>query len=143
MCRKRSLATRFCGCRVFKERRKTVAAFLYFFSLIIVKSLQLRGCRQIAEPRKYCLVCVIVLFSVCFLYFFFFVSHRLEFRSSTTLCPNIFSVQIAIQKSFLSWDTLKTHLILSLRLLKANHIKEFSFLGQSDELYLLSTLSQT
>ena len=74
---------------------------------------------------------------------FFFVSHRLGFRSSTTLCPNIFSVQIAIQKSFLSWDTLKTHLILSLRLLKANHIKEFSFLGQSDELFLLSTLSQT
>ena len=26
----------------------------------IVKSLQLRGCRQIAEPRKYCLVRVIV-----------------------------------------------------------------------------------
>ena len=43
----------------------------------IVKSLQLRGCRQIAEPRKYCLVRVIVslacVFSICF------VSHRLEF----------------------------------------------------------------
>ena len=34
----------------------------------IVKSLQLHGCRQIAEPRKYCLVRVIVLFDVCFLY---------------------------------------------------------------------------
>ena len=44
----------------------------------IVKSLQLRGRRQIAEPRKYCLVRVIVFFDVCFLYLFF-VSHRLEF----------------------------------------------------------------
>ena len=42
------------------------------FSLIIVKSLQLRGHRQIAEPRKYCLVRVIVFFDVCFLYFFYF-----------------------------------------------------------------------
>ena len=41
-------------------------------SYFIVKSLQLRGRRQIAEPRKYCLVRVIV-FSICF------VSHRLEF----------------------------------------------------------------
>ena len=44
----------------------------------IVKSLQLRGRRQIAEPRKYCLVRVIVfclacVFSICF------VSHRLGF----------------------------------------------------------------
>ena len=38
----------------------------------IVKSLQLRGCRQIAEPRKYCLVRVIVFFDVCFLYLFCF-----------------------------------------------------------------------
>ena len=42
------------------------------FSLIIVKSLQLRGRRQIAEPRKYCLVRVIVFFDVCFLYLFCF-----------------------------------------------------------------------
>ena len=42
------------------------------FSLIIVKSLQLRRCRQIAEPRKYCLVRVIVFFGVCFLYLFCF-----------------------------------------------------------------------
>ena len=41
------------------------------FSLIIVKSLQLYGRRQIAEPRKYCLVRVIVFFDVCFLYFLF------------------------------------------------------------------------
>ena len=38
----------------------------------IVKSLQLRERRQIAEPRKYCLVRVIVFFSVCFLYLFCF-----------------------------------------------------------------------
>ena len=38
----------------------------------IVKFLQLRGHRQIAEPRKYCLVHVIVFFDVCFLYWFCF-----------------------------------------------------------------------
>ena len=41
-------------------------------SHIIVISLQLRGRRQIAEPRKYCLVCVIVflwrVFSLIFLF---------------------------------------------------------------------------
>ena len=34
--------------------------------------MQLRGRRQIAEPRKYCLVRVIVFFDVCFLYLFCF-----------------------------------------------------------------------
>ena len=43
------------------------------FSLIIVKSLQLCGYRQIAEPRKYCFVRVIVFFDVCFLYLFCFL----------------------------------------------------------------------
>ena len=38
----------------------------------IVESLQLRGRRQIAESRKYCLVRVIVFFDVCFLYLFCF-----------------------------------------------------------------------
>ena len=38
----------------------------------MVKSLQLRGRRQIAELCKYCLVRVIVLFGVCFLYLFCF-----------------------------------------------------------------------
>ena len=42
------------------------------FSLIIVKSLQLRKRRQIAEPHKYCLVRVIVFFGVYFLYLFCF-----------------------------------------------------------------------
>ena len=36
------------------------ASCTLYYSLIIVKSLQLRGRRQIAEPRKYCLVHVIV-----------------------------------------------------------------------------------
>ena len=49
------------------------------FSLIIVKSLQLRGCRQIAEPRKYCLVRVIVFFSLACIFSICFVSHRLGF----------------------------------------------------------------
>ena len=51
--------------------RKYCSRTLYS-SLIIVKSLQLRGRRQIVEPRKYCLVRMIVFFSVCFLYFFCF-----------------------------------------------------------------------
>ena len=44
---------------------------LYFF-LIIVKFLQLRGRRQIAEPRKYCLVRVIVFLWRVFSLFFCF-----------------------------------------------------------------------
>ena len=38
----------------------------------IVKFLQLCGHKQIVEPRKYCLVHVIVFFGVCFLYLFCF-----------------------------------------------------------------------
>ena len=38
----------------------------------IVKSLQLRERRQIAESHKYCLVLVIVFFGVWFLYLFCF-----------------------------------------------------------------------
>ena len=44
------------------------------FSLIIVKSLQLRGRRQIAEPRKYCLVRVIVFFWHVFSLFVLFLT---------------------------------------------------------------------
>ena len=40
----------------------------------IVKSLQLCGRRQIAEPRKYCLVRVIVFFDVCFSLFVLFLT---------------------------------------------------------------------
>ena len=60
-----------------REKKNIVAALLYS-SLIIVKSLQLRGHRQIAEPHKYCPVRVIVFFGVCF--FYFFVSHKLGIR---------------------------------------------------------------
>ena len=52
-----------------------------------MKSLQLRGCKQIAEPRKYYFVGVFFFFffffGVCLLYLFYFifflvfVSHRL------------------------------------------------------------------
>ena len=77
LCRKCNLVIRvfWCG-RVFSVRGKTVAVLLYF-SLIIVKSLQFRGRRQITEPRKYCLMRMIAFFDVYFLYFFF-VSHMLR-----------------------------------------------------------------
>ena len=54
------------------------------FSLIIVKSLQLRGRRQIAEPCKYCLVRVIVFFGVCFLYLFCFLQVEILVKFPTT-----------------------------------------------------------
>ena len=50
----------------------------------IVKSLQLRGCGQIAEPRKYCLVRVIVFFDVCFLYLFCFSQVGILVKFPTT-----------------------------------------------------------
>ena len=46
-------------CHRFWEREKLHYCTLYF-SLIIVKSLQFRECKQITEPLKYCLVRVIV-----------------------------------------------------------------------------------
>ena len=50
----------------------------------IVKSLQLRGRRQIVEPRKYCLVRVIVFFDVCFLYLFYFSQVEILVKFPTT-----------------------------------------------------------
>ena len=50
----------------------------------IVKSLQLCGRRQIAESRKYCLVCVIVFFGVCFLYLFCFSQVGILVKFPTT-----------------------------------------------------------
>ena len=44
------------------ERNIIATSYTLYFSLIIVKSLQVRGRRQIAEPRKCCLVRVIVFF---------------------------------------------------------------------------------
>ena len=46
-----------------REKKKHYSCTLYF-SLIIVKSLQLRGRRKIAEPRKYCLVRVNFFFTL-------------------------------------------------------------------------------
>ena len=55
-----------------KKKKKIVAATCNFF-LIIVKSLQLRGHRQIAEPHKYCLMRVIVFLWRVFSLFFFLI----------------------------------------------------------------------
>ena len=53
------------------------------FPYFIVKSLQLRRRRQITEPRKYCLVRVIVFFGVCFLYLFCFSQVGILFKFPT------------------------------------------------------------
>ena len=54
------------------NRNIVAASCTLYSSLIIVKSLQLRGRRQITKPRKYCLVRVIVfLWRVCFFFFLF------------------------------------------------------------------------
>ena len=60
---------------VFEIEKKLYYHTLYF-SLIIMKSLQLHEHRQIAETRKYCLMHVIFFFfwGVYFLPFFFFFS---------------------------------------------------------------------
>ena len=58
---------------MFLCERKYCSHTLYSF-LIIVKFLQFRRRMQIAEPRKYYLVYVIVFFGMCFLYFFFFLT---------------------------------------------------------------------
>ena len=60
------------------EKRLLPQFCTLYFSLIIVKSLQLHGRRQIAEPHKYCLVHVIVFFGVCFLYFLFLTGWEFE-----------------------------------------------------------------
>ena len=63
---------------IYIENIVVVRLYSLYSSLIIVISLQLRGRRQITEPRKYCLVCVIV-----FLWRVFsliFVSHGLGIR---------------------------------------------------------------
>ena len=59
------------------------------FSLIKVKSLQLRGRRQITEPRKYCLVRVIVFFGVCFLYLFCFSQVGILVKFPTMLSSHV------------------------------------------------------
>ena len=53
------LVIRFFLMKFFFRERKSIVLHLYF-SLIIVKSLQLRRRRQITEARKYCLVHAII-----------------------------------------------------------------------------------
>ena len=48
----------YCCCRSWET--ETLYYYTLYFSIIIVKSLQFRGRRQIAEPRKYYLVRVII-----------------------------------------------------------------------------------
>ena len=63
-------------------REKIVAAILYsVFVPDNSETLQLRRCRQIAEPCKYCLVHVIVFFDVCFFYFLFLTGWEFESNS--------------------------------------------------------------
>ena len=60
---------------IYIENIVVVRLYSLYSSLIIVISLQLRGRRQIAEPRKYCLGCVIVfLWRVFSLIFFLFLT---------------------------------------------------------------------
>ena len=54
------LVIRVSCCSILGEKNYTIA--LCIFSLIIMKSLQLRGRRKIAEPRKYCFMNVIIIF---------------------------------------------------------------------------------
>ena len=84
--------------------RKYCSRTLYYF-LIIVKSLQLRRRRQIAESRKYCLVRVIVFFGVCFS--IFFVSHRLGIRINSLHSP--LSKSTGCQKKFTHQTTEYSH----------------------------------
>ena len=56
------------------------------FPYFIVKSLQLRGRRQIAESRKYCLMRMIVFFGVRFLYLFCFSQVRILVKFPTVQC---------------------------------------------------------
>ena len=49
-------------CFIYRENIVAACCVVLYSSLKIVKSLQLHGRKQIAEPRKYCLVRVIVFF---------------------------------------------------------------------------------
>ena len=62
----------------FIQRENIVAeGCTLYSSLIIVISLQLRECRQIAEPRKYYLVRVII-FLWCVFFFYIFCFSQVE-----------------------------------------------------------------
>ena len=64
----------FCCCSFWekKKKKKKLYCCTLYFSLIIVKSLQLYECKQIAELCKYCLVRVIVFLWCVFSLFLFF-----------------------------------------------------------------------
>ena len=66
------LVIKVCCCCL--RERKIVLPHLYFY-LIIVKSLQLRERRQIAELRKYCLLRVIIFLWHVFSLFFLFLTN--------------------------------------------------------------------
>ena len=75
---------------LLSERNIVAATCTLYSSMIIVKSLQLNGRRQIAEPRKYCLVRVIIFFGVCFS--LFFISYRLGIQFN--------SLHVRVQRLF-------------------------------------------
>ena len=96
----------FWSCRVL-YREKILQLHILYYSLIIMKSLQLRRCRQITEPRKYCLMRVIVFFlwRVFSLFFFFLFLTGWEFglipykglaNCTKNLEKNIITIQNAI-----------------------------------------------
>ena len=64
--------------------RENCTAIIYIFSLRIVKSLQLRGRRQIVELRKYCLVCMII-----FLWCIFFLFLHLTCLGISYIFPSL------------------------------------------------------
>ena len=73
------------------EREKTVLPTLFIFSLIIVKSLQFCGHRQIVEPRKYCLVHVIIFLWRVFSLFYFSQVWEFQVKFPT---PNSLSAEV-------------------------------------------------
>ena len=82
----------------FSMRENIVAASCTMYSSpIIVKSLQLRRRRQIAEPRKYCLLSVIIFLWYVFFYFFFLTSwirsNSLHLPPNFRLYNNLFYLQ--------------------------------------------------
>ena len=68
-----------------------------------MKSLQLRGRRQIVEPRKYCLVRVIVLFDVCFLYLFCFSQVGILVKFPTYSSSSWFGFGVVVRGEVVDW----------------------------------------
>ena len=68
-------------CRWFFEREEKLYCHTLYFSLRIVKSLQLCGRRQFAKPCKYCLVCDFYFFFWRIFFLYFCISQVWEFRT--------------------------------------------------------------